>query len=124
MLLNRDAYEVKPDNLIISSKHPTDIKIIKVKANQGVLERGTVFSLIDNNYVVYGSASNSIENANCILSDRIDTTSDGEEEVAVSVYISGHFNSNELSLYPGTSLDLKSKETLRMLGIYLSSSID
>ncbi|BCJ98104.1 head decoration protein [Anaerocolumna chitinilytica] len=126
-LLNQDSYEVKPDKLIYDSKHPIDVKTIKLKANQGIVKRGTVISLVSptNDYIVFGTTLTSGQDsskANGIISDDVDTTSTTGDVTAV-VYISGHFNRNELIVAAGHELSLTDEETLRAVGIFLSSSL-
>jgi len=127
MLLNQTSYEVVPDKLIIDSKHPLDVKTVKIKTNQGIVKRGTILSLVSptNEYVVYGSTLQEGETskANCVVSDEVDTTSTGTD-VVVTVYISGNLNRNELIVKEGATLSAASIEELRASGIFVTSSIN
>lgn len=124
-LLNSTSYEVVPDKLIIDSKHPLDVKIVSIKANQGTVKRGTVLSLTDTDeYLVFGTAlvaPQTSSKANCVVADEVDTTSTGTT-VPVPAYISGHLNKNVLIVKDGSSLASSDIENLRTAGIFVSSS--
>lgn len=124
-LLNKTSYSITPDSLIIDFKHPLDIKTVQVAANQGIVKRGTLLSLVEpaHTYVKFGEtlAEGQTAKANCIVADDVDTTS-SDPKVTGVVYISGNFNKNELVVTEGSTLDVTSVEDLRNAGIYLSSS--
>lgn len=123
-ILNQ-SNEMRYDNLVVSSKHDLDVKIVNVASGQGVLKRGTVLAVTsESTYVVCGSEldDNVTATANCIVSDTVDTGSDTGEYVAVQVYISGHFNSNTLIVANEYELTDSDKESLRNAGLFLSSS--
>lgn len=126
-LMNNTSYEVVPDKLIIDSKHPIDVKVVKIKANQGTVKRGTVLSLTNTNeYVVFGTAlvnPQTSSKANCVVAEDIDTTST-DATVSVQVYISGSLNKNVLIVKDGSSLAASDIEDLRNAGIFVSSSIN
>jgi len=124
-LLNNTSYEVVPDKLIIDSRHPLDVKVASIKANQGIVKRGTVLSLTNTNeYIVFGTVlvdPQTSSKVNCVVSEDVDTTSDGAT-VPVEVYISGHLNKNILIVQEGSSLKVTDIEDLRSSGIFVSSS--
>lgn len=126
-LLNNTSYEVVPDKLIIDSRHPLDVKTVKINANQGIIKRGTVLSFVEPTaeYIVFGTTlaeGQTSSKANCIVADTIDTTSIGDTVVA-TVYISGNFNKNELIIADVSTLSSSAIEELRTSGIFVSSSI-
>lgn len=126
-LLNNTSYEVKPDNLIVDSKHPVDVKTVKIKANQGIVKRGTVLSFAEptDEYIVFGTTlagGQTSSKANCIVADEVDTTSTSPT-VVVTVYVSGHFNKGELITSGVTTLDATSIQELRAFGVFVSCSI-
>lgn len=123
-LLNKTAYEVKPDSLIQDSKHPIDVTTVSVATGVGVLKRGTVLSLTsENKYVVTGSTLGGVvtAKANCVVSDDVDTTTGGST-TAVPVYISGSLNKNALTVEAGYTLTPIDIEDLRNSGIFVSSA--
>lgn len=125
-LLNNTLYDVTPDKLIIDSKHPLDVKIISIKANQGTVKRGTLLSLTNTDeYIVFGTTlvdPQTSSKANCIIADDVDTVSAAASVNAV-VYISGHFNKNAFIVKEGSTMDAGDMEDLRAAGIFVSSAI-
>lgn len=124
-LLNKTSYEVVPDKLVIDSRHPVDVKIVSIKANQGLVKRGTVLSSTNTNeYIVFGTVlvdPQTSSKANCVVAEDVDTTSGGAT-VPVEAYISGHLNKNVLIVKEGSSLAVTDIEDLRNSGIFVSSS--
>lgn len=124
-LMNKTSYEVVTDKLIIDFNHPLDIKTVQLNSNQGTVKRGTLLSLVEptHTYVKFGAAlaEGQTSKANCIVADEIDTTT-ADLKVTAVAYSSGNFNSNELIITVGSTLDITSIEELRNAGIYLSSS--
>jgi hypothetical protein len=123
--LNNTSYEVIPDKLLIDSRHPVDVKTVKIKANQGIVKRGTVFSFTNTSeYIVFGTAlvdPQTSAKANCIIADDIYTTS-ADATVTAVAYISGNFNKNEFIVKEGSTLEASDIEDLRAAGIFVSSS--
>ena len=123
-ILNQ-SNEMRYDNLVVSSKHDLDVKIVNVASGQGVLKRGTVLAVTsESTYVVCGSEldDNVTATANCIVSDSADTGTEAGSEVSVVVYISGNMNVNALIVADGYELSNADKEDLRNAGLFLSSS--
>ena len=125
--LNSTSYEVVPDKLIIDSKHPIDVKAVAIKANQGIVKRGTVLSIVapTNEHIVFGTTlteGQTSAKANCIVADDVDTTST-EATVTAVTYISGNFNKNVLTIAEGSNLDVANIEELRNSGVFVTSSI-
>lgn len=123
--MNSTAYEVTPDKLIYDSKHPIDVKLVTVASGSGQLTRGTILSLTsDGKYVVTGStlASDVTAEANCIIATGVDTTENTGSDIPVEVYVSGHFNENEVTVASSYTLTATDKENLRDAGIFLSSA--
>jgi hypothetical protein len=124
--MNSTSYTVTPDKLIIDSKHPIDVKVVSIAANQGSIKRGTVLSFTNTKeYLVFGTtlvAPQTSAKANCIVAESVDTTS-SNATVSIEIYISGNFNKNELIVKAESSLAASDLEDLRSSGIFTSSSI-
>lgn len=126
ILMNNTSYSVAPDKLVVDSKHPIDVKIISVAANQGTIKRGTVLSLTNTNeYLVFGTelqAPQTSAKANCVVAADTDTTSTSGT-VPVEVYIAGNLNKNVMTVKDGSSLAATDIEDLRNSGIFVTSTI-
>lgn len=114
MKLNKEAYEVKRDNLIYDSSHKVDAKnvTVTVPKDAGVFRRGEILDFKEGNYVAHtADGTASVIVAECTSYSEADT------EVAVPVYISGAFTLSACV----TSVELTETdiEALRSKGIYL-----
>nr|DAL67977.1 MAG TPA: Head decoration protein [Caudoviricetes sp.] len=124
-ILNNKGTDISYDNLIYSSKHPIDVKVISVSQGLGVLKRGTVMSLVKETgaYVVCG---NTVEGktvvANCIIADEVDTGTTGSNTVGAVAYITGNYNKNCLIVKDSYSLTEADIENLRSSGIIVSAA--
>lgn len=124
-IMNNKGTDISYDNLIYSSLHPIDVKVISVPQGLGVLKRGTVMSLVKETgaFVICG---NTVEAktvvANCIIADDVDTGTTGSGTVGAVVYISGNFNKNCLILKDSYSLTTADIENLRSSGIFITAS--
>lgn len=125
ILLNSQAYEVKPDRLVYDANHPIDVKVINVASGSGKIKKGTVLALTSaGTYVVKGVAlaEGVTSRANCIVAEDVDTGSTNGSNIPVEVYVSGHFNTNELVVADTYTLTVTDKEELRNAGIYLDAA--
>ena len=113
------------DNLINSTTPPAITTGIRVRANQGVLRRGTVMSIssLNNEMVVLGrnAAGGETLTPNCILTDPVDTGTGAA--VPSTAYRTGHFNRQALITHGGRALTRAEEETLRNGGILLSDAL-
>lgn len=111
----KEDFEV--DSLIIDTRVSIITKGVELRAGQGTMKRGSAISLdkqglgvltskLDTDNVVFG-----------ILSDDIVA----DKNVVATVYIAGHFNSDDLIFKDGTTLKDYERE-LRELGIFCSKA--
>lgn len=118
-LLNQNAYEVGYDKLVSSGRHPLDVTIINVEANQGVLKRGTVLAHVDiEEFNGYRVLSTEYEDAKFIVADDVNTSSE-ESTVSVTVYKSGTFNASALIADDDYTITSATCEKLREVGIFI-----
>ncbi len=121
-LVDNNYGEHTPDNLINDTTHPIDIKGITLKSGQGVLARGTVLGIVTiggKAALVDSSRIDGTEVANCILTDKVDTTTG---DVVTTAYVSGQFNRKAL-VFGGTDTASDHEEQLRVLGIFLKDTV-
>ena len=108
------------DNLLAGS---LDLNTDSVTVKQGqVLSRGAVLGIItaENKAVIVDStSSDGSENPHSILIEDIDAT---DEDIVSGSYLSGVFNENQLSV-GGTDTVAQHKTALRLLGIYIKTSV-
>lgn len=114
MKLNKEAYEVKRDNLVYDSSHQIDAKNVTVTVPEGagVFRRGEILDFKDGKYAAHSEGGTaSVIVAECA------SYSENDTEVAVPVYISGAFRQSACI----TSVELTETdiEALRSKGIYL-----
>lgn len=128
-MMNENVGVMMPDNLVYDSKHPIDVKSVKIRSGQGLLKRGTVLSLStgdegDKNHVVLGTTAevDEILTADAVLCDDIDTGSVVGTTVFATAYRSGHFSRNSLLVKDAYSLTQDDETELRNGGIFLSHS--
>ena len=117
MRLNKEAYEVKPDNLIYDNTHPIDGYVVSIKVpaeKAGVLKRGQIldFSESDGSYVPHAEGGS----VSAIVVNDVDYAAD-DTEVSASVYISGTFRKSVC--ITDVALTAADIEKLRSRGIYL-----
>ena len=108
------------DNLIGGAEPALITKNLTVASGAGVLARGTVLGKItaSGKFVKVNSASNDgSQTANCILAATVDATS---ADAVATVYVTGMFNIEALT-FGGTDTYAAHADTLRDLGIYLTS---
>lgn len=121
-LWNDNLGSTSPDNLFYDTKHPVDVKAVKLKAGQGVLERGTVLGIVTADSLavpVDSSKTDGSELADSILTDTIDTGAAGAtDNVVTTAYKTGSFNRQALK-FGGSDTADKHETRLRMLGIFL-----
>lgn len=122
-LINTNAGEVSYNNLINDTSIPVLTKSVKLKANQGVILKGTVLGVISADGLavpVDSSKADGSERADCILTDDIDTGT--ADPVVTTAYSSGLFNSKALIVGGSDTVETHERE-LRTLGIFLKDNL-
>lgn len=126
-MMNENVGVMTSDNLIYDSKHPIDVKSVKIRSGQGLLKRGSVLSLSsgdvgDKNHVILGTTAevDEILTADAILCDDVETGSIEGTTVYATAYRSGHFSRNNLFVKEAYSLTQDDETELRNGGIFLS----
>ena len=124
MIGNETIGKLEPDNLVFDSKFPLDVKSVTLSPRQGVIKRGTVIGILDDGKCVVWSGDDGIQ-ADCILSDDLDTGTEGHSRAPVvgTAYRSGHFIKQALIVAEGSELTAAAEDELRKGGIYLSSAV-
>lgn len=119
MLLNEKKYSVEYDKLISGGRHPIDVTVISIEANQGILRRGTVLShVVTEAFDGYKVLGENKTDAKFIIADDVDTEST-DDMVPVTVYKSGGFNANALIADEGYDIPTSIFENLRSVGIFI-----
>lgn len=119
---------VPADNLIAGTDPALRVGTGKLRKNTGSLKRGTVLakSSKDGTLVVLGTAASSSDNVvevlepYGILTDDITVPTD--EDVNMTIYIGGKFNSNKIIMASGYSMSEADKDTLRKYGIEFTAA--
>lgn len=137
--LCRKVGEVGQDNLIAKLFPPAEPFGVRIAAGQGLLARGTVLALTEEDtYIVAGSSYTKTipaekagdedttetvtPTANCVLSDPVDAG--GEDPVTAVAYRTGHLNRKALIWAKNYTPTIKDEEELRKGGILLSDMLD
>lgn len=115
---------VTADNLIAGTDPALRIGSGLLRKNTGELKRGTVLakSSKDGTLVTLGTASTDDETLEAygILTD--DITVPADEDVHMTIYISGKFNSNKIILAKGYTMTETDKDTMRKYGIEFTAA--
>ena len=115
---------VTADNLITGTDPALRIGSGLLRKNTGELKRGTVLakSSKDGTLVTLGTASAGDETLEAygILTD--DITVPADEDVHMTIYISGKFNSNKIILAKGYTMTETDKDTMRKYGIEFTAA--
>lgn len=115
---------VTADNLIAGTDPALRIGSGLLRKNTGELKRGTVLakSSKDGTLVTLGTASVDDETLEAygILTD--DITVPADEDVHMTIYISGKFNSNKIILAKGYTMTETDKDTMRKYGIEFTAA--
>lgn len=115
---------VTADNLIAGTDPALRIGSGLLRKNTGDLKRGTVLakSSKDGTLVTLGTASAGDETLEAygILTD--DITVPADEDVHMTIYISGKFNSNKIILAKGYTMTETDKDTMRKYGIEFTAA--
>lgn len=115
---------VTADNLIAGTDPALRIGSGLLRKNTGELKRGTVLakSSKDGTLVTLGTASVGDETLEAygILTD--DITVPADEDVHMTIYISGKFNSNKIILAKGYTMTETDKDTMRKYGIEFTAA--
>ena len=106
------------DNLVNGLTPGAEVFTVKVAADQGVLERGTLLAVADGGMVKISAATTG--KANAVLAEAVDT---GSAEYAIA-YRTGHFNANKLIVADGYEITAADKEALRVAGILISDAVE
>ena len=122
--LNETMGVMTPDNLIYDNTFPVDTVIIKLRAGQGELLRGSVIcmSSATNDGVIYGTEAIVDETLTAcyILADDTDSTN----TIMAECYRSGHFSRNNLITKADISITNTSENEMRNAGIFLSNTVE
>lgn len=108
------------DNLINGMYPPAEPFSVKVKANQGILKRGSLLATGESELELISDTTTG--KANAVLAEDVDTGTD--EAVAAIAYRTGHFNSNALIVKDEYTITAADKEALRSVGILLSDAVE
>lgn len=115
---------VTADNLVAGTDPALRIGSGLLRKNAGVLERGTVLakSSKDHALVILGTEAVSEETLEPygILTDDISVPT--EEDVHMTIYIGGKFNSNKIIMKKGYVMTEADKDTLRKYGIEFTAA--
>lgn len=115
---------VTADNLIAGTDPALRIGSGLLRKNTGELKRGTVLakSSKDGTLVTLGTASAGDETLEAygILTDDITVPTD--EDVHMTIYIGGKFNSNKIILAKGYTMTETDKDTMRKYGIEFTAA--
>jgi len=115
--------ERKAGYIEVDSSTPGALKVVASEPSSGEIAVASVTPVVDDNYTpaaddyVLLQEAGTYE-ADCILCDDIDATSEDVDTVA---YIKGHFNEGALILAKDYTLTEKDKDTFRTKGILLST---
>lgn len=115
MLLNREAYQHEPDNLIYDRSHEPDASNVTVTLSDekaGILRRGQVLDLAEDAYAVHAADGK----PGAIVAQHTEYAAD-DKELTVTVYISGTFRRS--ACISAVELSAADVEELRCRGIYL-----
>ena len=115
---------VEADNLVVGTVPALRVGSALLRKNSGELKRGTVLakSSVDGTLVILGTKPTTDETLEAygILTDDISVPAD--EDVHMTIYISGKFNSNKITLAAGYTMTEADKDTLRKYGIEFTAA--
>ena len=115
---------VEADNLVVGTVPALRVGSALLRKNSGELKRGTVLakSSVDGTLVILGTKAATDEKLEAygILTD--DITVPANEDVHMTIYISGKFNSNKIILAAGYTMTEADKDTLRKYGIEFTAA--
>ena len=97
------------DNLINGANPPAEPFSVKVKANQGILKRGSLLATGETEGELELISDTTTGKANAVLAEDVDT---------------GHFNANTLIVKDEYEITAADKEALRSVGILLSDAVE
>jgi hypothetical protein len=111
--------ECRNEMLFVDGKYPVDLILVKIKAGQGKLKRGTILcENSDEENVILGTAGDNFI-ASYILAEDVDAT----EDIYAEAYRSGHFLIEALMVKEEYEITQKDKNELKHAGIYLSKGM-
>ncbi|MCM1299279.1 MAG: head decoration protein [Firmicutes bacterium] len=116
--LNRKVAECIADNLIVDIAPRCRVSYGTVKAGAGTLKRGAVLARDEDGKLdIIGKGGK----AYGILTDTIEV---GDEDKPVTVYISGKFNRNKISVAEGYEMTIEDEDRLRSFGIEFTAAME
>lgn len=105
-------------NIVNGAGVPVVTGLRTILSGQGVLKKGTALAKNSaGKMVILGTAS---ATANCVLAEDVDATS---ADATALVYLSGHFNRNNLVVNTGYTITDADVEAFRAAGIYVENSM-
>lgn len=123
--LSKNVAVMEPDDLIVGTQPPCRVGGAIIRKGAGELKRGTLFakSSTDAKLVILGSTAATGETLEPygVLCDDIEVGT--EEDLTVTIYISGKFNSNRITVADDYTITEKDKDTLRKYDIELTAAL-
>lgn len=117
--LSQKVAVMEPDDLIADTQPPCRTGGATVKSGAGELKRGTVMAKgADGLLDILGKDPDA--EAYGVLTDDINAA---DEDLPVTIYIGGKFNSNKITVADGYTITEKDKDTLRKYGIELTAAL-
>ena len=105
-------------NIVNGAGIPVVTGMRTILSGQGALKAGTALAKNSaGKMVILGTAS---ATANCVLAEDVDATS---ADTTALVYLSGHFNRNNLVVNAGYTITETDVEAFRAAGIYVENSM-
>lgn len=123
--LSQKVAEMKPDDLIAGTQPPCRVGGAVVRKGAGKLKRGTLLakSSTDAKLVILGSTAATGETLEPygVLCDDVEVGTD--EDLSTTIYISGKFNANKITVKDGYTITENDKDTLRKYSIELTAAL-
>lgn len=119
--LDENIGTVDYDGLIVSNEPVADVVSVKLAANQGTLQRGTVVAGTAGGELTAASKALTATDAVYVLTDETNTGTGSA--VATTAYRTGHFARNKM-ITSSYALVAADEEILRKSGILLSDALN
>lgn len=123
--LSQKVAEMKPDDLIAGTQPPCRPGGAIIRKGAGKLKRGTLLakSSTDAKLVILGStaATGEMLEPYGVLCDDVEVETD--EDLSTTIYISGKFNANKITVKDGYTITENDKDTLRKYSIELTAAL-
>ncbi|MDE6727763.1 MAG: hypothetical protein K2J80_07465 [Oscillospiraceae bacterium] len=117
--LSKTIAVMESDDLIVGTQPPCRAGGATVKKGAGELRRGTIMAKGSDGLLDVLGKDTEAE-AYGILTDDINAA---DEDLSTTIYISGKFNSNKITVADGYTITEKDKDTLRKYGIELTAAL-